>query len=351
MKKWVLVFSLIQLVFLAFMIGSLASPKWVETDFDVSIGYSTSFYDEWSIFRSSKFEGGVVICYKGYKLDGDETAIGYGDLEKDICDLKEKIDDYFIDYSDYEIDSTSDVKSICRMFQGLTAGAIIKLVFDIACMIALLVWFIGMMCMLRSVNCFITTYICSVCAFCFFYVGSILWFVATGATFGSCSKNPNNGDHPNICATHGPGLMIFIMIMFPFLIILYIVIACKAQKKRLIKGQSSSQNHPNIAPSLQMQNFQIPQPVNYGPATYGPSTYTPSTYPQGAYPAGAYPPGAYPPGVYPPGAYPPGAYPQGNQYNPSYHQANNPNLYQVYGPPPAVVANIPNGAEVKEENI
>lgn len=346
MKRWILVFSFIQFVLLAFMIGSLTTPKWVETDFDVMIGYSKNFYDDWSTFRSSKFEGGIATCYKGYKLGGDEDKVAYGELERDICDIEDDIDDDFIDSNEYEIDSTDNVKSICKMFQGLSAGAVIKVVFDIACMIALLFWFVGMMCMLGRVNCFCMTYVCSVCTFCLFYIGSILWFVVTGATFGSCSEKPHNGDHPKICATHGPGLMIFVMIIILPIIILYIVIACKAQKKRLKKSESSSQNNQNIPPSAQMQNFQTLQSVNNNPGAYPSGSYPPIPYlpinPQGGNPSGAYPPVFNAQGVY---AH--DDYAQNNLYNPSYHQANFPNHNQYnVPPPPAVIAKIPNDAEV-----
>ena len=168
MKKWILIFSLTQMVLLAFMIGSLATKNWVETDFKVFLAYSVDYDSDWINFSFPKFEGSIAVCNKGYKADSDETSISYGQLETDICDLKDKIDnDYSGEYY-YLLEDINDYKSICKMFQRLNGGAVIKIIFDIACMIALFVWFIGMMCMLRSVNCYWMTYICSVCTICFF---------------------------------------------------------------------------------------------------------------------------------------------------------------------------------------
>ena len=174
------------------------------------------------------------------------------------------------------------------------------------------------------------------------------------------------------------------MIILPLITILYIIIACKARKQQFKTNLSSSQNNQNVSPSVQMQNFQIHQPVNYNPGGYNLSGYPPGGYPAGvyqtgvyatgaypagaitsgaypggvnqtgAYPAGANPAGAYPVGANPTSSYPTGAYPQGSQpylsYQPAYYQANNPNPYQINEIPPAVIAGKPYDVEVKETN-
>src|SRR5574343_1068924 len=91
-KKWILIFSFLQLILFALIIGSLATEKWVKTENDIIFSYTLDYFDDFKIFDGSKFKGGLFMCHKGYEVDYDETRESYTLLQKDICELNDKID-------------------------------------------------------------------------------------------------------------------------------------------------------------------------------------------------------------------------------------------------------------------
>ena len=266
MKKWILLFAIMQFVLFLFIIASLSTTKWVETEFDFSFIYTTDI-DEGKLreFDCSKFQGGLLTCHRGYKVDTTKLSEQYLNLYRDICTFYNEVKDRdgYFGSNKYSYEKIDDIRSVCKMLKSISSASTVKILCDILSMIGILIWFIGMLCLIRSVNCFNFTYICSLCSLFLFYIGSIMWFVNANATFGSCLINPVNGDQPKICATHGPAIVIFITIIFPIIVILYIIITCKAQRKRFrsfrLAIQDSQQQINYLQPLPKLSNIVHPE--------------------------------------------------------------------------------------------
>ena len=171
---------------------------------------------------------------------------------------------------------------------------------------------------LSNMNCFCMNYSCSITSCVCHYIAIIGWILISGSTYsGSCSTLSTNGSKLPLCSADGPALGLFLMIIFPIIVVIFVVIACAVSKKTKLHFIS----HPPamIYPPIVLTGSQPPI-YNPGLPMYGASNYAPqyeNNTPQ--YPP-QYPPPQYPPSQYPPGNALPGVYqPELNPY-PQYNQ-------------------------------
>lgn len=214
LRIWWYIFFGVQFLLVIFIIGSLASEKWVKTNFtsctfEEDNGYSYSTF-------CGKFAGNLSKCKEGC----DET---YASESVSWCDF-----DNDSNYDSY--DNAGD--SLCLMFYGLYIGALILIIFEISTFISIIVWCSTMICTLYKCNCFWMTCCCSVCSCVSHFLGMIIWFAITKANFNNdCSTFPSDGSQPKLCATDGPGLGVFIMVIFPIIVAFYLYIGCDANSR------------------------------------------------------------------------------------------------------------------------
>jgi hypothetical protein len=276
LKIWFGLFFLLQLVLLAFIIGSLAAPSWVYSNFSTSIAPQDTYNGKSNTFDGSSFRGSLFMCKNG-------CSNNYRSESSDWCD----------DYNHNTFtDSTSknQADSVCKLFTRLSGSGGIYIVASFVSLIGILSWFCTMLCLSRKTNCFCLTFCCSGCSCVAYYVGFLAWFGISQASFSSCSDFPSDGSAPIVCADAGPGLGVFLMIVFPAISIGYLVISCLAYKKRALAGQPglSNANSANLAPPRYPPGFMnqkgpaeetnnLHQPPTYVPqhGANGPPTYVP----------------------------------------------------------------------------
>lgn len=117
------------------------------------------------------------------------------------------------------------------MFGSLANGSVWYILGEILTFCAVFVWFLAMIFSSKKKCCYLTTYVFSVCSCVWHYLGVLVWFVITHASFGGCGNFADDGKAPVLCATSGPSLAVFLMVVLPIIIVLYLVVACVAYKK------------------------------------------------------------------------------------------------------------------------
>ncbi|OMJ69872.1 hypothetical protein SteCoe_32285 [Stentor coeruleus] len=219
LRIWWYIFFGLQFLIVIFIIGSLASAKWVRGDF--------------------------FSCTKGYPCENFEGTLS---TCKSMCDgTYESESETWCSSEDYsENDSIYDTAdSLCVTFFGLYIGALILIVFEIATFISMIVWCSTMICTLIKCNCFWMTCCCSVCSCLSHFLGMIIWFAVTKTNFNNdCSELLYDGSQPKLCGKDGPGLGVFIMVIFPIIVGFYLYIGCNANSKHKKAG-----NIVHIAPN------------------------------------------------------------------------------------------------------
>ncbi|OMJ69871.1 hypothetical protein SteCoe_32284 [Stentor coeruleus] len=228
------------------MIGSLASSKWVKSDFYIC---SLDFENEISYSNScEKFEGGLLLCKEG-------CYDTYENEYKTLCD------------EDSNTSSTLYGKiqlSFCNMFIRLYYGGLAMIGFEIISFISIIIWFSTMICSYRIKKCFWATCCCSICSCISHFIGIIVWFALSKADFkNECNIFPLDGSQPNLCATDGPGLSIFLMIIFPIIVGFYLFIGFKAYRINECPNIQNVETDQNENINLVRRKCQPQQTNNY----------------------------------------------------------------------------------------
>lgn len=213
-RAWWIIFFALQLFLIVLMIGSLGSPKWVYSENDLYgyNAYSDDIPDGSRFYNGNKFEGSLTECKEG--CDGP-----FSELANDWCDYYDRSD------TDYD-------QSICAQFALLAWGAGAFIICEIIALVSIVFWASAMGCYMCRINCMWLTYCCSACMWVSHYIGIFLWLAFTGANYGqNCSKTPSDGERPEICTSDGSNLALFILLIIPFIVIFFCIIACKIQRK------------------------------------------------------------------------------------------------------------------------
>ena len=226
------------------MIGTLATPRWVKTDFNYIINEDSFNHADSNgkgiiytgSFNRNDFSGSLATCVNGCNSV-------YAPLAVDWCDIY----DYTIsDNCGYNCDNKRNTRSLCRMFVALSVGASIFEAFEIISILGIIIWSIIMLYTYRSVTCYCCAYSCSICSLISHYIAIIAWVGITGSRLsGSCNTFPSNGTTPNICSTDGPRLAIAVMVFMPLIVICFIIISYYAKNNAFIKDQKREKDQNN----------------------------------------------------------------------------------------------------------
>ena len=348
-KIWWYIYFGLQLFLIAFMIGSLATPRWVHTSskFVISKGLCNNdprTYNQG--FDGSSFQGSLAQCTQGYCSDYRTETSDWCNIYNDINTGKT------VSYC-----SLDQVNSMCKLFTGLSAASGVFVLFEVIALIAIIVWGSAMLCSYRSMTCYCCVHCCSICTFIAHYIAILGWIGISGSTFSSsCDTFPSNGSMPPICTNDGPGLGLFILIVIPFIVVSFVTVACYAKRNGFVLNNE----HNNQNNGVQLSNAglnQYPIVVNVGPNTgyaqppmflpgQGPPVYVigqgPPIYMPGQGPP-MYVPGQGPP-MYLPGQGPPMYVP--GQGPPVY---NNPEALNIIDPP--TYPNESNDPSKNKDNI
>ena len=224
---------------------------------------------------------------------------------------------------------------MCYTFAGLGIGAIIFIIFEVISIIIIKVWICSMFASMSINGCFCMNYSCSVTSCVCHYIAIIGWLTVSGATYSnSCSTFHTDGTKLPLCSQDGPDLGLFLMLIMPIIIAMFIIVACKAQKAQLLAMQNQQPPPAVYLPAAGIES-QAPQYNSGVPPMYGAPNYPQYVSPGNPqYPPGNLPP-QYLPGNLPP-QYPPGSYPPQNPpQNPPgiYPQLNPPGGYPQMNPP------------------
>ena len=225
-KHWWVIFGVLQGVLLAFMICSLCVGSWVSARF--SDVYQFIYYSSRDgnveisrYFKGDEFAGSLSFCLEGC----DDEMDSYSNLYEDWC-YGDMMDEYKQD-SDYK-----DIKSICTMFSVLSGGSAVYVVFELVSIVALITWFVSMLCFTKVLVCYYAGCWCSICSCMSHLIATLFWFSITQASFISCSSFPDNGQVPTVCAEAGPALSLVTLILYPFILVVYMVISNKIKIKK-----------------------------------------------------------------------------------------------------------------------
>ncbi|CAG9324475.1 unnamed protein product [Blepharisma stoltei] len=257
------VFFILQALLFSCIIGTLGTQQWVET--------KTTYSFEGSLVAVTDSE---IYCIK-------ESS--YTDLKDDICD------------DNSECTDTNNV--LCDFITDLNSGAAVYILFEVISLICIVVWAIILVCFIFSVNCFWLSFCCSSSACLLHYIAFLSWVGLTSARFnGKCKNSDQSENEIVICASDGPNLSLFLMIIFPIILIAFIIVGRGAIYARRLEAIGipavETTQIVHISSPIQAQqgftpyNPQVaypagqpiyPQPYQYPPP--GPQSY--SAYPNG----------------------------------------------------------------------
>ena len=186
---------------------------------------ATFFIKEWvsvELSSSTTFEGGLKEMYE----PEDKTYEKYSD---DICDLYDSAKDLY----EYGLISES-VKNIlgsyCEMFKKLYFSGVVYTGLESAAAFCVASWTFFMILYCARGSGIFLAYCCSVLALISHIVGIAIFIVATNTKLGSCDDFPDNGDLPELCAESGPFFSLVIIALLTFIVILFLIVACRVQR-------------------------------------------------------------------------------------------------------------------------
>ncbi|CAG9324476.1 unnamed protein product [Blepharisma stoltei] len=243
-KIFWIIFLALQGLLISCMIGTLGAKNWVEMKYD-----------------HATWKGDLT-----WVTDSDIDCISkssYNDLRSDFCVYKSKCQD------------TND--AYCEMFKNLDNCGSLYVVLEIIAIICTIIWAIILVCFICSINCFAISFCCSSTSCIFHYIAFLSWMGWSNTNFnGDCDSDIRNSDEaPALCAKDGPSLSLFLVVVFPIILIAFIIIGSKTIRvKRLeaIRGRVIGVSEINNSNQVQM----FVQP-GYAPYSQG----VPTVYPAG----------------------------------------------------------------------
>ena len=294
-RVWWFIFLFLNCFLIALMIGSLGAGKWVYTD--VKFGLVNPKWEDTdnNVFNGKEFEGNLFRCTESC----DES---WGKLAQEWCDystdVKDEADSNYI-YAALE----DPVQSVCALYFVLFAGSAIYGAFEILALICLTCWIIGMFMYWAKVKCcLVFSMVCSGCVWFGHYVAFIAFMTFTRTNYmGICDEWEDDGVNPQLCASDGPGLALFIAIIIPIIVVAYCIVGCRLKHKHGPDGlrhKVGEQQHNGQFHGQPNGNFNPPynNPVVVYPPYPAPTQGQPL---ENIDQTSMNPPGVYPP-LYPP---------------------------------------------------
>lgn len=226
LRIWLFIFIALQIFLTVLMIGCLLAESWVKTKDDQPCMYKyldTSYDEYYGYYVNSedvttfcgKFEGSLQKCKSGCE---DSYQKQYEDWCKDVSG----------DYYCVGCDDDSE-KNTCNMFSVLFAAEWVFIALEIVVILLMVCWAFAMFQYLRYSRCFKFNHCIPISGCVTHYIGSIVWFAATGAGVGDNCGGQDRG-YPILCATEGPSLAIVIMVFYPLIMAGYFVFLRFAKK-------------------------------------------------------------------------------------------------------------------------
>lgn len=258
-KIWWIIFICAQISILILMSHSFAAETWVKSD-NSALVYNFKWNDIYNnIYDGDKFAGRLIFC----KETCDKS---YKKLSSKWCDLFNDLDnnEYYYEGLYYTKDAVEIYQSVCLMYISLFFGSIIVLAFEIASIVSIVMWIIGMLLYIKKKHWIWVSFVFSGCAWAFHYIAFIGYILVTKTNFdGDCTEFPNGGTKPKLCAGQGPIIMLVLAILIPIVCILFFIVACYLHKNhgnkgfRRIKIKNSAGEQPVVVPSQPIKKNEI----------------------------------------------------------------------------------------------
>ena len=247
-RVWWFVFLFLNSLLLALMIGSLGARKWVYTDGDFGAVNLEWKDEDNNVFNGKKFEGSLFGCTESCDESWGKLAEKWCDFYSDV---KDEADSNYL-YAAIE-DST---QSVCALYFVLFIGSAVYGAFEILALVGLVCWTVGMFMYWAKVKCcLVFSMVCSGCVWFGHYVAFIFFMVITRTNYLEvCDEWEDDGKNPQLCASDGPGLGLFIAIIIPIIVVAYCIVGCRLRRKhgpdglrhKIDEHQNHGQHHGNL---------------------------------------------------------------------------------------------------------
>lgn len=199
------------------MIASLSVDQWVYSENSLVI-VDTDTTNENNYFKGSEFKGSLSFCF-----DGCHGT--YAGLANKWCDKYNEIQD---------MSGDQEFLSVCKMFKNLNFGMLAFAALDVLSLIGLMVWLVGIACCIDHSCYFKMNYCCSVWVTFSHIIGLIAYNGLSNSRFSdNCDKTPDNGGTPELCASHGPRIALFVAFLIPIITITYCIVACRYYRVKI----------------------------------------------------------------------------------------------------------------------
>lgn len=232
---WVF-FIIAQLSLIAFMIATLAVPEWVKLDPDADSRY--------------KFEGGLLSVTDGLtEIENPLNPLSSVDVSENSYIRISCACEFLIDTSVKELvteDFWNFYNSWDELFANLWFAGGFFLVFEIMSLVSITIVIITLGLMLWG-KYYLRLNLCgSICLWVSHIIAIIGYLGLLDLTFkDDCDELFDGTDPPTVCATTGPTLGIFVLILIPFVMVPYYLVYYSFSKQYNTNQVVESEPEPN----------------------------------------------------------------------------------------------------------
>ena len=263
-KIWWVLFICVETIIFILISHTFEAETWVKSDNSALVinFISDDYYNR--IYDGNKFSGRLLYCR-------ETCNESFKKLSKEWCDLYDDLDNEDFSYGGffYTEDAVEIYKSVCLMYKSLYVGASLVLAFEIATLISIVFWIVGMLVYMKRKNWIWVSYISSGCTWVLHYIAFFGYIGVTNTNFyGECTEFPGDGSKPKLCAGQGPIIMLVLALVIPIICVLFCVVACNLHRKHGNKGlkkinvESYPGNNKRVLPDAQLENYNVKNPIH-----------------------------------------------------------------------------------------